>query len=125
MHDACLAHVRRRHETFVSTAALQERMDFADSVLRMHATTLVRCAYTDGTVFDLGRQEMRLESTTRAALARCPDASRSPCRNVHSGRYSGRYSGRWETCGSGTVDVGDSSGSVSWDPSKSDSSSTV
>ena len=69
-------------------------MDCAASVVRVHATTLARWAYTDGTVFYLDRTEACLESTERAALGRCPGASRKPHHNGHSGRYSGRYSGR-------------------------------
>ena len=69
-------------------------MDFVASVLHVHARTLVRWAYTDGTVLRFDRTEMCLEPTEHAALGRCPGASRSPRHNGHSGRYSGRYSGR-------------------------------
>ena len=46
----------------------QERLDFAQSVLRMHESTLARWAYTDGTVFYLDKSVVSLESTQRAAL---------------------------------------------------------
>ena len=68
LHEAGLEYLRRRHKTIVPTAYLQERMDFAASVVRMHAATLARWAFTDGTVFYLDRTEACLESTERAAL---------------------------------------------------------
>ena len=68
LHEAGLVYLRRRKKTLVPAVYKQERIAFAQSVLRMHASSLTRWAYTDGTVFYLDKSDVNLESTQRAAL---------------------------------------------------------
>ena len=68
LHEAGLMYLRRRRKSLVPGKYKQYRMDFAESVKRMHQGTLRRWAYTDGTVFYLDRTEVELEDTQRAAL---------------------------------------------------------
>ena len=70
LHEAGLRYLRRRRKTLVPTKYKQSRMDFAGRVKRMHASTLERWAYSDGTVFYLDRDDADLESSHRAALGR-------------------------------------------------------
>ena len=51
LHEAGLAWLTRRRKAWVPPEHKEARMDFAASVKRMHASTLDRWAYTDGTSF--------------------------------------------------------------------------
>lgn len=86
LQEAGLMYLRRRKKSLVPEKYKQERLDFAESVKRMHHATLRRWAYTDGTVFYLDRSDVGVEHTQRAALgafvwrkADCSDAMYSDC----------------------------------------------
>ena len=70
LHEAGLKYLRRRRKTLVPGQHKDARMAFAQRVQRMHASTLDRWAYTDGTVFFLDRDAADNESSRRAALGR-------------------------------------------------------
>ena len=86
LQEAGLMYLRRRKKSLVPEKYKQERLDFAESVKRMHHATLRRWAYTDGMVFYLDRSDVGVEHTQRAALgafvwrkADCSDAMYSDC----------------------------------------------
>lgn len=66
--EAGLAWLRRRHKTLVPAAHKVSRLDWAAWVLARNAATLARWAYSDGTVFYLGRCESQQQSNNRGAL---------------------------------------------------------
>jgi hypothetical protein len=66
--EAGLAWLRRRRKTVVPQAHLVSRMDFAAWTLARTADTLARWAYSDGTVFYLGRCQSEVENKNRGAL---------------------------------------------------------
>lgn len=70
LHDAGLLYLKRRRKTLVPSKYKDARMEFARRVKRMHASTLERWAYSDGTVFYLDRDDADVESSQRAALGR-------------------------------------------------------
>ena len=68
LHEVGFSYLRRRRKTLVPKKYKSPRENFARKVLQMHASTLERWAYSDGTVFYLERTEEEKESTERAAL---------------------------------------------------------
>ena len=70
LRGAGLKYLRRRRKTLVPGQYKEARLSFAQRVKRMHAATLERWAYNDGTVFFLDRDEAEAESSRRAALGR-------------------------------------------------------
>jgi len=66
--EAGLAWLRRRRKTLVPATHLASRMDFAAWTLARTADTLARWAYSDGTVFYLGRCQSETEDKKRGAL---------------------------------------------------------
>ena len=59
---------RRRRKSWVPEPHKADRLAFAEKVLRMHASSLGRWAYTDGTTFFLARGEDEAGQKRRAAL---------------------------------------------------------
>jgi hypothetical protein len=66
--EAGYGKLKRRRKYLVTAAYVQPRLDFAAIVKRMHASTLERWAYTDGTVFFRDRDAAENEMGKRLAL---------------------------------------------------------
>ena len=68
LDDAELVYLRRRKKPIVTKVYLEDRVAYCHSVKRKHETTLLKWAYTDGTVFYLDRSEAEYEHSKRRAL---------------------------------------------------------
>ena len=67
--EAGLAHLRRRRKTIIpGDDHRRARLGWAEFVMKRHAATLEKWAYSDGAVFYLDRGEEELASGQRAAL---------------------------------------------------------
>ena len=78
--EAGLACQRRRRKTIIPGGDHKRaRLGWAEFVMKRHAATLEKWAYSDGTVFYLDKNEEALASRQRAALGsmvwRCADRS--------------------------------------------------
>ena len=68
LHEAGLEFLRRRKKSIVTKQYLAERIAYCNAVKRKHDTTLLKWAYTDGTVYFLDRSDAEHEHSVRAAL---------------------------------------------------------
>jgi len=68
LSEADLEWLRRRKKCIVTKEYLAERKHFCKGVKRKHENTLLKLAYTDGTVYYLDRTEAEHEDSVRAAL---------------------------------------------------------
>ena len=68
LHDADLEYLRRRKKSLVAACHLRQRVKYCHGVKRKHEATLLKWAYTDGTVYYLDRSEAEHANTVRRAL---------------------------------------------------------
>ena len=68
LQEADLQYLRRRNKPIVTKEYLQARVDYCRSVKRKHDSTLLKWAYTDGTVYYLDRTESEHENSQRRCL---------------------------------------------------------
>lgn len=68
LHEAHLKYLRRRRKSIVTKPYLQARIEYCHRVKRKHASTLLKWAYTDGTVYFLDRDGAEHEDSKRRSL---------------------------------------------------------
>lgn len=86
LFEADLVFLRRRSKPIVTKEYLQERIDYCKGVKRMHDTTLLKWAYTDGTTFYLDRCDSEHQHSKRRSMG------------THVWRRSDNADAMWEEC---------------------------
>ena len=68
LQEADLQYLRRRNKPIVTKEYLEARIEYCNSVKRKHDSTLLKWAYTDGTVYYLDRNDSEHENSKRRCL---------------------------------------------------------